>query len=117
MKTRLFLSMAALIALTVIASAQTTNQTTAPAGQGRGQGTAWVDANNDGVCDNFEKGPRMGQGQRNGRGQAQGIGQGQGYGQGRGPGKGQGRRDGQGPNFVDANKDGICDYRVAQAPR
>lgn len=114
MKTKLFLSMAAFIALTVIASAQTTTQNPNPAGQGRGQGTAWVDANNDGVCDNFN-GPHMGQGQRNGRGQAQGIGQGRAYGQGRGPGKGQGKRDGQGPNFVDSNKDGICDYRVPQA--
>lgn len=129
MKTRLFLTAAAFMAITVIASAQTTTQTDKPASQGKTQGTAWVDANNDGVCDNYESGARQGRGQGNRQGQAvhngrgrancngQGVaagrGQGRGNGQGVAAGTGQGRHNGQGPAFVDANKDGVCDNLAA----
>lgn len=131
MKTRLFLTAAAFLAITVIASAQTATPTDKPAGQGKAQGTAWVDANNDGVCDNYESGARQGRGQGNrhgnsihngrgrangngqgvaaGRGQRRGNGQGAAAGSGLGRGNGQGRHNGQGPAFVDANKDGVCD--------
>lgn len=119
MKTRLFLSAVVLTALTVVATAQTTNQTNAPAGQGRNQGTAWVDANNDGICDNFEKGTPAAKGRMNGqragkgnmqhRGQGIARGNGQGRSSGQGRGNGQGRFNGKGPNFIDADKDGICD--------
>jgi len=51
MKTKLFITGLALIAMTTLASAQ--NQGT---GQGKqnatGKGMAYVDANKDGVCDN-----------------------------------------------------------------
>jgi len=129
MKTRLFFTVAAFMAVTVIASAQTTGQADKPAGQGTAQGAAWVDANNDGVCDNYESGARQGRGQGNRQGQAMHKGHGRGNGQcvapgngkGRGkgqgiaagngqrPGNGKGRHNGQGPAFVDANKDGVCD--------
>jgi hypothetical protein len=113
MKTRLFLSAVVLTALTVVATAQTNNQTNVPAGQGRNQGAARVDANNDGVCDNFEKGTpaakgRM-NGQRAGKGKMQHRGQGIARGNGQGKGNGQGRFNGKGPAFIDADKDGICD--------
>ena len=113
MKTRLFLSAMALTALTIVAAAQTTGQTNAPAGQGRNHGAAWVDANNDGICDNFDKGTNAGKGQMNGqragRGNMQHRGQGLARGNGQGLRDGQGRFNGRGPAFTDADKDGICD--------
>ena len=59
---------------------------------GRGGGRNFVDADNNGVCDNFENGTA---------------------GQGRGPGNGSGLRNGKGRavNFVDADNNGICDRR------
>lgn len=58
----------------------------------RGGGGNFVDADNNGVCDNYENGKA---------------------GQGRGPGKGAGLRNGKGrqANFVDADNNGICDRR------
>mgnify|MGYP002400110393 CR=1 FL=1 len=114
MKTKLFLSAAVLMALTALVSAQTAQ--TAPQvqpGQGQAAGNAWVDANNDGVCDNFEngtrpgrraysagenqaaanRGPRKGQGMMAGRG----AGKGQGMTAGRGAGRGHGMMTGRGP--------------------
>ncbi|MFZ2285957.1 MAG: hypothetical protein WAV93_03135 [Bacteroidales bacterium] len=115
MKTRLFFTAVAFVAISVIASAQTTGQTDKPAGQGKAQGAAWVDANNNGVCDNYESGARQGRGQGNSQGQAlhngrgRGNGQGMAAGRGQARGNGQGRYNGRGPAFVDANKDGVCD--------
>lgn len=59
---------------------------------GRDGGRNFVDADNNGVCDNFENGTA---------------------GQGRGPGNGSGLRNGKGRavNFVDADNNGICDRR------
>lgn len=111
MKTRLFITMAAFVALTVAASAQTTGKTTAPAQQGNGQGTAWVDNNNNGVCDNYENGTRMGRGQAAGKGQAMHHGRGRGAGRGQGMAQARGTGRNQGPNFIDENKNGICDNR------
>ena len=61
----------------------------------RNQGPAFVDADGDGVCDNYTAGGR-----------------GQGAKQGRGQGVRSGR--GTGSNFVDADNDGVCDNRTAQ---
>jgi hypothetical protein len=123
MKTRLFLTVATFIAMTLIASAQTKDKTNTPAAQDKDQGIAWVDANNNGVCDNFENGVRQGRGQRQGQGQAyqngrvKGMGRTQGTARGKGMGRTQGTARGkgpgrnQGPNFIDENKNGVCDYR------
>jgi hypothetical protein len=141
MKTRLFLTVALFAAMTVIASAQTAQQSQNQTGKGRAAGNAWVDANKDGVCDNYENGTRMGRrtysagdsltavnrgsgnyqgkGMHAGQGPAQGRGQGIAAGKGQARGNGQGRFNGKGPAFVDANKDGICDNIQAanqQAP-
>lgn len=113
MKTRLFITMAAFVALTVAASAQTTGKTTSQSGPGKGQGTAWVDSNNNGVCDNYENGTRMGRGQAAGKGQAMRHGRGRGAGRAQGMAQGKGAGRGQGANFIDENKNGICDYREA----
>ncbi len=137
MKTRLFFTVAAFIAMTAIATAQTAQPAADQAGRGRAAGNVYVDADKDGVCDNYtngtrqgrraysaganqndaNRGPGKGQGQaaRAGRGQGRGQGQAAGKGQGIAAGKGQrsgngqGRHNGQGPAFVDANKDGVCD--------
>lgn len=103
MKTKLFLTGLALIAITAFASAQ---DPVAGQGQGNGRGrcngtgkgAAFVDANNDGICDNQGKRTANMAGNR-GNGTCNGKGQGQ----------------GKGKNFVDANKNGICDRFEAQS--
>jgi hypothetical protein len=121
MKTRLFITMAAFVAMTAIAAAQTTDTTTGQTGKGRAAGNTFVDADNDGVCDNYENGTRPGRraysagenqaAANRGPGRGQGLGQGKRNGQGRSMGmaSGRGYHQGQGPAFVDANKDGVCD--------
>jgi hypothetical protein len=139
MKTRIFLTLLAMMAFTVAANAQNTGaDKSAPANTPTG--VEYVDANNNGICDNFENGTSNIQtGQRNWqfRGQAPGVGAGWGpgnrpgvgWGQGRGPGAGwgpamrqgfgpgqgrgpvgMGRGRGMGRFYVDANNNGICDY-------
>ncbi|MBN2667237.1 MAG: hypothetical protein JXR67_12055 [Bacteroidales bacterium] len=109
MKTKLFIAGIALVAITTMASAQ--NQ---GAGQrsmnGKGNATAaFVDANKDGVCDNFEnsnaRNQQTGRKGINRRGSGDGLGNGQGQ---RGMRQGNGNGNG---NFADADKNGICDYR------
>ena len=72
----------------------------------RGNGTGFVDADSDGVCDYF------------GTGRGQGLGNGAGFvdedGDGVcdyfGTGRGNGQRRGNGAGFVDEDGDGVCDY-------
>lgn len=133
MKTRLFLTVVAMTAVTVIATAQTAEQNPAQTGKGRAAGNEWVDADNDGVCDNYENGTRPGrrsysagegqaaakrgpgkghglaQGARNGQGRGQAVSAGRGAGRAKGTAPGRGRFNGHGPAFADANKDGVCD--------
>ena len=137
MKTRLFFTVAAFIALTVVAGAQTTDITPGQTGKGRAAGNTFVDADKDGVCDNFENGTRPGhraysagenqaaanrgpgkgqglaQGNRNGQGRGTGIAAGRGAGRTQGTVPGRGRNSGHGTAFVDANKDGVCDNLAA----
>jgi hypothetical protein len=102
--------------LVVTASAQTAQPTpTTPVTAGACANGNWVDANNDGVCDNAPRdgsgmqfGQQNGQGMNRGNGQAQGQGM-QGRGMQNGQGQGMGQGAGQGANFVDENKDGVCD--------
>ncbi|MDX9904365.1 MAG: hypothetical protein RB288_09855 [Bacteroidales bacterium] len=133
MKTRLFLTVAAFIAMTAIATAQTAQQNPEQIGRGRAAGNVYVDADKDGVCDNYTNGTRPGrraysaganqtatnrgpgqgqglaQGPRNGQGRAAMAGQGRGMGRATGTAPGRGRFNGKGPAFVDANNDGVCD--------
>jgi len=114
MKTKLFITGLALIAMTTLASAQ--NQGT---GQGKqnatGKGMAYVDANKDGVCDNYEtRTSNSASGKRNN--QCNGTGQGQKRGQGK-SGTRQGLGQGNQRNFVDADKNGICDNRETAAKK
>lgn len=134
MKTKLFLMAVALVGMTATLSAQETvkkqvvvenQEQTTDKITVRGQAGNFVDANNDKVCDNFETrtaNKTKGQGLRNGTGKGQGNGLKNGTGRrarvegtgGAGVGKGTGKRDGSGAgvgNFVDANKNGICDNK------
>jgi len=124
MRIKLFITGFAFMALTTMLSAQnnevTKNQQTAPV-----TGRAYVDANENGICDNFENGTPAGpycrrsanfrgrgMGPGNWQGQnvrGQGFGRGQGLDRGQGFGRGQGL--GRGRNFVDADKNGVCDFR------
>jgi hypothetical protein len=99
MKTKLFLTGLALMAVTVLANAQNPSPCK---GNGHGQcvrnckGSAFVDKNNDGICDNKGNATANAMGnKRTGNGECNGSGRRQGQGNGR--------------NFVDANKDGVCD--------
>jgi hypothetical protein len=103
MKTKLIISGLAFLAISTVAGAQNSG---APSRQKNctGKGIAYVDTNKNGICDNYENSasttaPRkkMGNGKRCGMGQGQ---------RGMGQAQGQGRRI----NFVDADKNGICDY-------
>lgn len=62
-------------------------------------GRNYVDADGDGICDNYG----------NGYGCQYGYGCGNGYGRGNGYGNGYGRGYGCGGGYVDADGDGICD--------
>ena len=106
MKTQLLITGLAFMAVTTLASAQDQGATQKQQNP-TGRGVAWVDANNDGICDNFEA--RKSSGFR-----------GKGSGSMRGAGQGQRMRMGQccmrqgrgyGRNLIDANKNGICDLR------
>jgi hypothetical protein len=125
MRTKLFITVLALMALTTLASAQTVSGTQNQQNT-TVNGVAYVDANNNNICDNFENRTvnTAGNGGNgycrfNERGrQGQGMGQGQrlrfrnGTGQGLGAGRGMGA--GRGRNFVDADKNGVCDlYETA----
>jgi len=111
MKTKLFLTGLALMAITAFANAQ---EPVAGQGQGNckgpcngtGKGVAFVDKNNNGICDNYEN--RTANATNN---------KGNGTGKCDGTGKGQGQGRGKGRNFVDANKNGICDYYEANTKK
>ncbi|WP_436415905.1 hypothetical protein [Petrimonas sp.] len=119
MKTKLFISALAVVLSVGMVTAQNQNQVKKDATTSTQNGPAFVDKDNNGVCDNLENGtprnPNANGKQRllDGSGSGQGKGQGLRNGQGRGQGKGTGLRNGKGyaANFVDANKNGICDRR------
>lgn len=98
---------AALVVTMGVASAQTATTPSQPRKSG------YVDADKNGVCDNYQNGTsNRGNGMRlrdgSGRGRHGGACNYSGKGMGR---EGRGQYNGQGPNYVDANKNGVCDYR------
>jgi hypothetical protein len=102
MKTKLFLTGLAIIAATAIVSAQQGNGRGCGKCNGTTKGTAYIDKNNNGVCDNSEN-----------RQTTSTVKKGNGTGKCDGTGQGRGKGQGKGKNFVDANKNGICDtYEV-----
>lgn len=69
--------------------------------QGANKGSAFVDANGDGICDNFGNPnvvrPKDGSGRKNGKGKGMGMGLRDGSGKGSGNGSGTGVCNGTGP--------------------
>jgi hypothetical protein len=137
MKAKLILTGIALTALTAFAFSQ---EPDSAKGQrnGTGKATAYVDSNKNGICDNYENksadlgrhgknvtAGKAGCGHHNGQGCGQcgnngcGNQEGQGCGQhaGQRSGQNQGRGHGKSKNFVDANKNGICDYKEATSEK
>ena len=113
MKTKIILTG---IALTVLTTFAFTQQPGSGKGQrnGTGKATAYVDANKNGICDNYEnKTANFGRHRKNGTACMGGCGQRAGQGQGQNKGRGQGR----GRNFVDADKNGVCDYYEAASKK
>jgi hypothetical protein len=108
MKTKLFITGIALMALTTIASAQ--NQGAGRRVQNSNEkGIAFVDSNKDGICDNLENRSSGNQSFAR-KGNCKGC--------GNGPANSTGRKNmrqgaGNKSNFVDADKNGICDNREA----
>lgn len=107
MKTTIFLSGMALVAMTAMASAQ---NPVGPKGKGHGscngtaQCVAFVDANKNGLCDTYEnRTTSASKGKRNGTGTCTGPGQGKGMGKGK--------------NFVDVNQNGVCDTYEARTKK
>lgn len=109
MKTKLLITGLAIMAATALVNAQ--DPGTGRGSQNRsGKGMAYMDADKDGICDNFENrsanrssGNGYCNGTGKGRGQKQGMGQ-----QGKGM-RQHGQAQGRNRNFVDADKDGVCD--------
>lgn len=115
------------VALVFIAATVSAQTNTEPVKTATSEKKAcFVDVNNNGTCDLHENGTCKGNGARKGtgncngkgvqRGQGNCNGQGQGNVQGNGQGRGQGngQGNGQGKNFVDANKNGVCDINEAR---
>ncbi len=111
MKTKVFITAMALVATIGLATAQNQNQAAKETAKTAQTGPAFVDKNNNGVCDNFENGTP---GNPNANGKQRLL-----DGSGRGQGKGQGLRNGRGQGrfFVDADKDGVCDNFENGTPR
>jgi len=121
MRTKLFFTGLALIALTAMASAQQNNASQAQKQAAQPERGAYIDADKNGVCDNYETNGHLNRaGRRNApasatpgrRGMAAGQGRGMRSAQGHGMGPGQGRGTAPGGrNYIDENKNGICDLR------
>jgi hypothetical protein len=107
MKRALIFSIGLVMALAVAttAAAQTPQSPSPQKRAGTAVGPNFVDANGDGICDNFQAGTRAGRGMKSGRGGYgpgdgtgnQGIGPKDGTGYGSGSGAGTGMCDGTGP--------------------
>ena len=109
MKAKIFLAGLTFVVVAAFASAQN------PVGKkGNGNGTcngttkcaAFVDANNNGICDTYENRTQNATGKR-----------GNGNGNGTCTGNGQGQGKGKGKNFVDANNNGVCDTYEARTKK
>ena len=114
MKTRFILSVVAFLSLTTLAIGQN-NPSTTQQQNVAGKGIAYVDANNNSICDNYENRESNNfSGRRCGNMNGCGLGQRQRQGQGQGRGRKGGclnQGNGSGKNYIDANKNGVCDNR------
>jgi|WetSurSiteA1Bulk_404760.scaffolds.fasta_scaffold06687_3 hypothetical protein len=112
MNTKLIISGLAFLVITTLASGQY-NGVNSQLQNGTANGTAYVDAHSNGICDNYKNltsntSPDKesvncnccGQGHRQGQGQ-----------------NGCCQREGRGRNYIDADKNGICDHRDTRAKK
>lgn len=106
MKAKMYLAAFALIATASLVSAQGQKKST----NSESKKSCYVDANNNNVCDKHEDKSCT---QGNGKGLHDGSGNGKGLhnGNGHGNGNGQGKGNKKGANYVDTNKDGVCDNK------
>ena len=105
MKAKVILTALAFIASLGIVSAQTAKAQNA---KSESKKSCYVDANKNNVCDNYEnKSCTKG----NGQGQANCNRKRQGNGQGNGNCNRQGCKTSKAANYVDANKNGMCDNK------
>lgn len=106
------------MALTTLAGAQNTNMPSSQSQKGTGSTSVNMDANKSKGTDARNSCP-MGRMQKQGcgMGMRQGMGQGMGKGKGQGMCNGMGQGKGCGKNFVDADKNGICDNFEAAAKK
>ena len=110
MTTKLIISVLAFLAITTLARGQN-NGVNSPPQNSTGKGIAYADANNNGICDNYEKRPsNVSSCKRFGNFNRYGFGQGQGRGQ-----KGCCQRQGRGKKYIDADKNGVCDFNEIPA--
>ena len=123
MKTKLFISVLAFMALTTLAGAQIKEVSSPTPQSGTEKGIKFVDSNKNGICDNYENNtPNAFNCRRSGANNCCGLGRRQMQGQGNGSGIGRNRfgmaqGKGRGRNFVDADKNGICDHFEASAKK
>lgn len=109
MKARFFLTAVVFVAGMALTSAQ---NLVPERGKGNGtcngtaKGSAFVDANNNGICDTYES--RSANGTLR-KGKGTGTCDGTGKGKGKGLANGQGQGKGKGKNFTDTNQNGVCD--------
>jgi len=103
MKTKLLLTGFVFFVLTAVTMGQDIKVTPARQG-GKCQAPQFVDANKDGICDNFVNRPANNRGHR-------GNGVQRGKNNCPNPGQARSGRNGAGRNFTDENKNGICDRR------
>lgn len=106
MKTKLFITGLVLMAATALVNAQPGNGQGCGKCKGNGKGAAYVDNNNNGVCDDYEN-----------RQSGAAVKKGNGAGKCNGTGQRQGNGQGKGKNFVDANKNGVCDNYEARTKK
>lgn len=108
MKAKVILTAVAVFASLSFAAAKETKSTTTESKK-----SCYVDANNNNLCDKYEdkscttgngKGLQDGSGNRNGKGK------GLHNGNGRRNGNGYGHHNRNGNNYVDANKNNVCDH-------
>ena len=101
MNRALILGLAALLATATIAAAQGRPAAAPKTGGQATVGASFIDANGDGICDNFQNGTRG----------ANAQGQGKGYGRGKGNGTHVGPQDGTGFGAPASagTRTGICD--------
>ncbi len=120
MKAKLFISAIAVVLSVGMVTAQNQNPVRKDTTTSTQNGPAFVDKDNNGACDNFENGTPRNSNANGKQRLLDGSGRGMGFRNGKGmPRRGRGQgcriglRNGKGSavNFVDANKNGICDRR------